>query len=129
MGKSWHKGHLVAKSFGGEAIPENLLPMTEEANLSDFKQVEVLVRNIIDALPDLTELINDKDAYVKYEVIVNREKTTTVKGYTFPSEISYSIKLGYGDHKLMNEQNASLYLSMASVDINVPLSGTIQTGK
>lgn len=129
MGKTWHKGHLLAKSLGGENVVENLLPMTKEANLSEFKQVENLVRSIVDALPKLSELVRDGNVYVRYEVTVNRENTTIVKGYRFPSDISYSIKLGYGERKLMSEVSAKRYLSKASIDICVPLSGTIYTAQ
>lgn len=41
-----HRGHLIADHFGGPASKENIVPQTQEVNLSKFKAVE----NKIDSL-------------------------------------------------------------------------------
>ena len=53
MGSEWQKGHMLAKSLGGDNKVHNMLPMKTSVNNSTFKTVENYVRKLIEYLPDI----------------------------------------------------------------------------
>lgn len=68
-----HRGHLIADHFGGPASKENIVPQTQEVNLSKFKAVE----NKIDALIK-------EGKQVDYEVKTNYDgKSTRPSSFEF----------------------------------------------
>lgn len=131
LGKDWHKGHLIAKSLGGLNKSWNLLPMTQTVNESDYKEIENTVSKLIEQLPEISEFIGDKDAFVQFEVTVtdNQQKYIKVSGYKFPAELTYSIRIGKGEDTPMSSLGTKRILNQIGIDVNTPLSGTIRIDK
>lgn len=93
MGAEWQKGHMLAKSLGGDNKVHNMLPMKETVNNSTFKAVENYVHKLIEHLADIQNMLDIEPLHIEYTIERVSNSPMTVKGYTFPGEFSYSIKI------------------------------------
>ena len=70
-GSAWARGHLLNHDLGGKGIPENLYPITREANGTHSALVEQPIKNALADLKRLNETKSEeKRGRVHYEVNV-----------------------------------------------------------
>lgn len=128
MGSEWHKGHMLAKSLGGDNKLHNLLPMKEDVNNSTFKKVENYVHTLIDNLADIQKLYNEGTLHIRYTVERVNDPIKEVKGHMFPGKFKYNIEI-------MKDENQSvdsilLWRVLKKLDIlpEVSFSNTFSVG-
>ena len=115
MGSEWQKGHMLAKSLGGDNKLHNLLPMKEEVNNSTFKKVECFVRTLFDNLADIQRLCKVRMLHIRYTVERVLPPIKTVKGHKFPGKFSYSIEFLDENEKIIN--SVTLMNSLEEIEI------------
>lgn len=125
MGSEWHKGHLLAKSLGGDNKPHNLLPMKEDVNNSNFKKVENLVHKLIENLPKIQKQLNVGDIHIQYTVERVLKPIKVVKGHKFPGQFKYSIDII--NDKELNVNSVELFKVFKGIGlvIDTKLSDTL----
>lgn len=125
MGSQWQKGHMLAKSLGGDNKVHNMLPMTETVNNSTFKIVEHYVKKLIEYLPDIQDEVGEGTLHIEYTVERIKDNPIIVKGYKFPRKFSYSIKILLEDGTKVNPFD--LYVALAELGIapEIKLSDTL----
>lgn len=116
MGPEWQKGHMLAKSLGGDNELHNLLPMKEDVNNSSFKKVENFVHTLFDNLADIQRLCNVGTLHIRYTVERVLNPVKTVKGHKFPGKFTYSIEFLKSDEQNVN--STSLMNVLESLDIS-----------
>lgn len=126
MGSQWQKGHMLAKSLGGDNKVHNMLPMTETVNNSTFKTVEHYVKKLIEYLPDIQDEVGEGTLHIEYTVERVSENPIRVKGYKFPSKFSYSIKILKEDGTMVNSFALLVVLSLLEIAPEIELSDTLR---
>ncbi len=85
FGPEFHRGHLIAKRFGGEGKLDNLVPMYgSEVNLSSWKRIENRVADLVEKEGKEVEFIME----AKY-----RKPPLTELDKVVPTDIEYFIKV------------------------------------
>lgn len=128
MGSDWQKGHMLAKSLGGDNKLHNLLPMKEEVNNSTFKKVENFVHTLIDNLADIQKLCKEGSLHIRYTVERVNDPTREVKGHMFPGKFKYNIELQKENNQ--NVDSILLWRVLKALDIvsEVKFSNTLSVG-
>ena len=126
MGSEWQKGHMLAKSLGGDNKVHNMLPMKTSVNNSTFKTVENYVRKLIEYLPDIQKEVGAGTLHIEYTVERVSENPIRVKGYKFPSKFSYSIKILKEDGTMVNSFALLVVLSLLEIAPEIELSDTLR---
>lgn len=126
MGKEWHKGHMLAKSLGGDNNVYNMLPMKANVNNSTFKAVENYVHKLIEHLADIQNMLDIEPLHIEYTIERVSNSPITVNGYTFPGKFSYSIKILKEDGT--NVDFIKLYKTLDNLGIkpNIKFSETLK---
>lgn len=125
MGSDWEKGHMLAKSLGGDNKVHNLLPMKKDVNNSTFKKVENFVHTLFDNLSGIQTLCNEGELHIKYTVERVKDKIITVKGYKFPGQFEYIIEVQNYKDKTVDEDKLRAVLDCLDIKNDVELSDTL----
>lgn len=91
LGAGWQKGHLLAKSLGGQNIGANMLPMKQSFNDGTFKSFEVRLKNIIENLTAIQKAAGCTSIYLKYNVEVNPASSKVINGIAIPTQIECNV--------------------------------------
>jgi len=125
MGSDWQKGHLLAKSLGGDNQLHNLLPMKEEVNNSSFKKVENCVHTLFDNLDGIQKKCKAGDLHIRYTVERVKGSTMTVKSHKFPGRFSYSIEFRDEKECVIDAGSIKEAIKALNISQDVELSGTL----
>lgn len=126
LGLEWQKGHMLAKSLGGDNNVHNMLPMKETVNNSTFKTVENYVKKLIDNLSDIQKEVGEGTLHIEYTVERLTENPIKMKGYTFPSKFSYSIKILKEDGTMVDIKKLLAVLDGLGISPDIKLSDTLR---
>lgn len=91
LGKEWQKGHLLAKSLGGQNVGANMLPMKRSFNDGTFKSFEVNLKKIVENLAAIQKAAGCTSIYLKYKVEVNFASVKVFNGITIPTQIECNV--------------------------------------
>lgn len=125
MGSDWEKGHMLAKSLGGDNKVHNLLPMKKDVNNSTFKKVENFVHTLFDNLSDIQDLCKEGVLHIKYTVERVKGTIITVKGYKFPGQFMYTIEVQNSKDETVDEDKLRTVLEYLGITNEVELSDII----
>jgi len=126
LGSEWHKGHMLAKSLGGDNAAHNMLPMKENVNNSTFKKVENYVHKLIDNLAEIQKRAGEGPLHIQYTIERDEHSIFTVKGYNFPSKFSYSISVLREDGVNANSVRLFQILETLGISPDIKLSTTLR---
>lgn len=93
LGAGWQKGHLLAKSLGGQNVGANSLPMKQCFNDGTFKSFEVRLKNIVENLSAIQKTVGLTSIYLKYNVEVNSASVKVIKGIAIPTQIRCNVDI------------------------------------
>lgn len=128
LGNDWDCGHLLGKQLGGEAKPENLLPMTRNCNIYFCENMENKVRDVLENLKLIVSQLKMYNGFmtclVKYEVNIVNGSNIEVNGLTIPGMFNARMSLidHIGNEIPENVLSTSTYLS--DNDLTRPLEMT-----
>lgn len=128
MGSDWHKGHMLAKSLGGDNKLHNLLPMKEEVNNSTFKKVENFVHTLIDNLVNIQKLCNEGTLHIRYTVERVIVSAKNVKGHKFPDKFKYNIEILKDDDQIVDSILLWRVLKVLDIVPEVKFSNILSVG-
>lgn len=128
MGSDWQKGHMLAKSLGGDNQLHNLLPMKEKVNNSTFKKVEIFVHTLFDNLADIQKLCNVGPIHIRYTVERVNSPTMDVKDHLFPGKFKYSIELLNDGGQVVNSTLLMKTLNSLKISIDAKFTDTLSVG-
>lgn len=128
MGSDWQKGHMLAKSLGGDNKLHNLLPMKEEVNNSTFKKVENYVHTLIDHLADIQKRCNQGTLHIQYTVERVNDPTREVKRHKFPGKFKYNIEILKDDNQIVDSILLWKVLKALGILPEIKFSDTLSVG-
>lgn len=126
LGSEWQKGHMLARSLGGDNQVHNMLPMKKTVNNSTFKTVENYVKKLIDNLSDIQKKIGEGTLHIEYTVERIKDNPIIVEGYKFPGEFSYSIKILKEDGTQVSPFELHVALAELGISPDINLSDTLR---
>jgi len=86
LGAQWQKGHLLAKSLGGDNKAHNMLPMMEEFNNSKYKTYELAIKKVVENLNNLEKQLSGTPIFLGYQISTCPESMTTISDYRIPTQ-------------------------------------------
>ena len=132
LGEDWEKGHLLAKRFGGKNSPENMLPMTKDANLRFKEEVEDKLALLLErgwlliAKHFMDTCDKHKISAIVYDVQVSKNKIP-IGGIRIPKSFSVNIYVSYSNVAEVDYPPINEYLKTQEIPLELPFSFKIDT--